>query len=467
VPAAPQHRLLSGLAALALTGGVLIAPALLAPTAASAQTADPSDQQVAEAAEWLAGQLSEEGTLTGSFPDGEGGTIEYTDWGRSLDSALALLAAGGHDDTLGRTLASVEEPDAVAEYTQGAPGDADDAAYVGATAKLATVVELTGGDATDVGGVDLLAQLRGLAQPSGRYADSSDWGDYANLLGHSFALLAFDAAGQAQPAGTVAGLLAAQCLDGGFPVTYEPTDAAAGCSSGPDSTGLVLQALAAVGEGDSVAAQEAVDWLLAQQQSDGSFPGEAAVNSTGYALLGLNAVGEPNAAAAAWLSDQQNPDGGLGKGDGGASDFYATAQALTGWSGTTFPGSARTVARAVAVPVDPTPTPTPTPSTPAPVDPTPTGPATPTPDAGSPAPTPTLGAGSGDSGGVLGAGTGTGGTGSTGGTGGSGATSSGGALPRTGSDTGTLVSAGLALLAAGAGLLVAGASRRGRARTSR
>ena len=455
MPATPPLRLLSGLAALALTGGTLLVP----PTA-WAQTADPSAEQVASAAGWLAGELSDAGTVTGSFPDGEGGTIDFTDWGRTLDSALALLAAGGEDDVLGRTLASVEGPDAVAEYTQGAPFDAEDAAYAGATAKLATVVELSGGDATDVGGVDLLAQLRGLAQPSGRYEDSSTFGDYANLFGHSFALLAFDTAGQTQPADALAGLLTAQCADGGFPVTYEPTGTG-GCSGEVDATGLVLQALAAVGEGESAAAQDAAAWLLDQQQADGRFPGEAPVNSTGYALLGLNAVGEPGGAAATWLSAQQNADGGLGKGDGSASDLFATAQALPGWAGETFVSAARPVARAGAVPTDPTPTPTPTPTDPAPTEPTPTDPAptepaTPT-EPAAPAPTateepaPSTGApvpGSGTDGGVEGEGRTTG------------SGTSGGGLPRTGADAGSLVSAGLALLAAGAGLLVAGATRR-------
>lgn len=320
--------------------------------------ATPADAEVvAAAADWLAGQLSEAGTVTGSYPGDDGAPVEYTDWGQTLDSALALLAAGGHDAVLGRALNSVEDPGAVAAYTQGAPGDGEDAAYVGATAKLAFVVAVTGGDPESVGGVDLLAQLTSLAQPDGRFADRSDFGNYANLYGHAFALLAYEGAGGTPTELMVQGLLDAQCDDGSFPETYP----GAICSGQIDATGLVLQALAAVGLGDSTAAADAVAWLTAQQADDGRFPGEAPVNSTGYAVLGLNAVDEPSGDAVAWLVSQQNDDGGLrlGAGDDASSDVFATAQALPALAGTTFAGSARAVSRSAAPETSPTPTATP------------------------------------------------------------------------------------------------------------
>ncbi len=332
----------AAVAALALTS-VAWAPAAAAQTAPAAAT----PAQVAAAAGWLAGELSQQGTVTGSFPDGAGGTIAFTDWGRTLDSALALLAAGGQDGALSRTLSRVESTSTVQEYTQGAPFDTAGSAYVGATAKLATVVELTGGDATDVAGTDLLAQLASLAQEDGTFTDRSSFGDFANLFGHSFALLAFDAAEATAPAGTVGALLGAACADGGFPQDYP----AAGqeCSSSIDATGLVLQALAAVDEGDSAVAQAAAGWLLEQQQADGSFAGEAPVNSTGYALLGLGALGTSSPEGVAWLVSTQQEDGGLSRGtaDATTSDLFATAQALPALAGTTFTASARDVVRSV------------------------------------------------------------------------------------------------------------------------
>ena len=209
------------------------------------------------------------------------------------------------------------------------------------------MVELTGGDATDVAGTDLLAQLASLAQEDGTFADRSSFGDFANLFGHSFAVLAFDAAQLPPPAGTVKALLGAACADGGFAEAY-PT-AGQECSSSVDATGLVLQALAAVDEGSSAAAQAAAGWLLQQQQSDGSFPGEAPVNSTGYALLGLGALGTSSPEGVDWLVSTQQVDGGLSRGtaDARTGDLYATAQALPALAGTTFTASARDVVRSI------------------------------------------------------------------------------------------------------------------------
>lgn len=328
------------LPALVLT---LAATAVVTPTTA-ASAAEPAAAQ--KAAAWLAGELTDAGTVVGSFPGSDGQSSTFTDYGRTLDAALALLAAGGHDDVLGRTLTTVTSASAVAAYTQGAPFDAENAAYAGATAKLAFVVEATGGDATSVGGVDLLAQLLSLVTEQGRLADRSDFGSFANLFGHAFALLALDTAGRTPSQALVQGLLSAQCPDGSFPQDYEPK-AGAACTGSIDATGLALQALAAIDLGASEDAQQARDWLLGQQKSDGSFPGEVPVNSTGYAAMGLTAVGVDTDRAAAYLASQQNADGGLrkGAGDATASDVFATSQALPALLEKTFQGSARDVAR--------------------------------------------------------------------------------------------------------------------------
>lgn len=313
------------------------APALAAPAAGTTV--------VDKAAARLAHDLSDAGSIVGSYQDGKGNTISYTDYGRTLDAALALLAAGSHDGTLGRALTTVESPDAVTAYTQGAPGDKAGAAYVGATAKLAFVVAATGGDPTKVGGVNLLSQLTALETADGRFADNSSFGNYANLFGHSFALLALKQAGQAVPDALVQGLISAACPDGSFPETY-PTSTAP-CKGSVDATGLVLQALAAVGQGSSQPAKDATAWLTGQQRRDGSFPGQAPVNSTGYATLGLDAVGAPIGGALTYLTSQQNSDGGLRTGAAGSasSDDFATAQALPALAGKTFVDSARAVPR--------------------------------------------------------------------------------------------------------------------------
>ena len=330
--------------ALVLVPALAAALTVTVATPAGATTGNTAATQ--KAADWLADQLTDAGTVVGEFPGAGGQSTVYTDWGQSLDSALGLLAAGGHDPKLGRTLTSVATPTAVIEYTQGAPFDKAGSAYVGATAKLAFTLEVTGGDATNAGGVDLLAQLQSLVTPEGRLADRSDFGNYANLFGHAFALLALDEAGRTPSASLVQGLTSAQCSDGSFPESYLPT-AGEQCKGSVDATGLVLQALAGLDLAGGDSAQRAKTWLQGQQKADGSFPGQAPVNSTAYAALGLNALGVDTASAVGYLASQQNADGGLRSGAASAasSDLFATAQALAALAGTTFQGAARAVVR--------------------------------------------------------------------------------------------------------------------------
>ena len=298
---------------------------------------------------------------------------EAVAYGFVLEIALALLAAGSQDIALGRLLTSVEDADAVADNT-GADPLSDGVRSVDAAARLAFVVELTGGDATAVGGVDLLARMVSMAQDDGRFVEGGS-DRFTSLEGHAFALLALDTAGQVPAEALVQGLLAAQCPDGSFPYVYEP-DEGTSCTGRVEVTGLVLQALAALDLGSDDAARSAVDWLRAQQQDDGSFlqldngmfPGpRPPVDITGPAVLGLNAVGEPTGDAVVWLTAQQNDDGGLHSADR-VSNAGSTALALPALAGTTYQHSARFVARQ-AVPVPPSsptpnPTATPTPSRP-------------------------------------------------------------------------------------------------------
>jgi hypothetical protein len=323
-----------------------LVPALALAIVASTATALPSTaaEPVAtgKAADYLASQLTDAGTVVGSFPGDAPGdpATTYTDYGRTLDAAIALLAAGGHDDVLGRTLTSVATPTAVLSYT----GSGSEL-YAGATAKLAFVIAATGGDANDVGGSKLLDQLRSLIGPDGRAADKSAYGNYAGLFAQAFAVLAFDTARVAQPSGLVQGLTSAQCADGSFPQLFPKAGEA--CTGSVDATGLVLQALAAVDLGTSSQAAAARNWLLGRQKADGSFPGEASVNSTGYAAAGLLAAGTDITKSQQYLVSQQQTDGGLARGDGTtASDLFATAQALPALAGRTFQERSRTVARA-------------------------------------------------------------------------------------------------------------------------
>ncbi|NUR59599.1 MAG: squalene--hopene cyclase [Catenulispora sp.] len=88
-----------------------------------------------------------------------------------------------------------------------------------------------------------------------------------------------------------------------------------------DVTAHVLEAYAALGRADSPAAQRAVDWLIKEQETDGSWFGRWGANhvyGTGAVVpalvaAGLDADDEVIRHAVCWLADHQNDDGGWGE----------------------------------------------------------------------------------------------------------------------------------------------------------
>ena len=77
--------------------------------------------------------------------------------GATIDVLFALAAVEQGGNTIDTIFAWLS--DRAAGYTQGAGFDADDAAYAGATAKLALAAIVAGQDPRGVGGIDLIAQL--------------------------------------------------------------------------------------------------------------------------------------------------------------------------------------------------------------------------------------------------------------------------------------------------------------------
>jgi hypothetical protein len=301
-----------------------------------------TDDPVQAAAGWLATGLVDGERLEGDFGP---------DVGLTADAVFALAGAGVAAEQL--AAASAWLATQVAGYTQGQPFDAPDAVYAGATAKLVLALLADGRDVTDVGGVDLVAQLQDREQPAsaddpGRFTDRSDYGDFSSTLTQSLAVLALARADGASPSDAAVGFtLAQQCPDGGF--RFDPDEA--GCTSSADTTGFAVQALLAHGSADAVAAaHDGVRWLLASQAADGGV--DANANATGLAAVAFALTGDEVAGATAgrdaarsFLLDLQlgcdsDAPGAIAFAADDRGDLArATAQALPGLTGVGIAGA--------------------------------------------------------------------------------------------------------------------------------
>ncbi|MCK5890434.1 prenyltransferase/squalene oxidase repeat-containing protein [Aeromicrobium sp.] len=295
----------SRLAALAI--GAVALPVLLAPSAGAAPSAT-SGQEVADAGAWLAPHVA---SGVYSYDSGFG---DYPDYGLSLDIVSALHQLGVQPAAQAAVLDGLAaEPEA---YGVGSAGGAG---------KLATVLQQTSRDASDLGGRDVLAEVVDMvvtdAGPElGRGVDASPWGDYSSGFTQPFVVSALSLAGDPLADDATDFLTRQQCADGGFRDVYsevDPTtfanaaylDPATSCESDLDSTLFAMTALqlaqaeGAAGLGTNLS--DATTYLLAQQSTDGSFDGAgfAGTNSTGQAARVLAVQGQAAAAlkAADWV----------------------------------------------------------------------------------------------------------------------------------------------------------------------
>lgn len=338
----------SALAAVGLT----LAVGLSAPPAQAAQT---TTEPAPAAAGWLADQL-----VDGQFLQFAG--TEFPDPGLTIDATLAFAAAGVAGADADAAMAWLAQPEVVASYV----GNGELEIYAGAHAKLAFGAQVQGLDPTSFGGVDLIERLLGLQDGTGRFLDTSEFGEFSNAFSQSFAILALAGA----PEGTVTGpldlavafQLAAQCPDGGFPEQF----GTANCQSDVDSTAMVVQALLAVGEDPAAG----LDWLAGQQQADGGYGANA--NSTGLAAQALRAGGRGGAAdrAVAFLTELQVGCDGPAERRGSVPTTAqepgdaprATAQAILGLVGTAMAELDGTTAEPAAPSLDCRAAPSPSPS---------------------------------------------------------------------------------------------------------
>lgn len=266
--------------------------ALLAPAALAA----PNDAESAEAAAaYIAENLVPEEVGTGVTADG----------------VLALLAAGGHDEQ-------------VAELTDLLEEQAQDYAGAGGAGagKLALVAAATGRDATDFGGVDLLAAITDSLAEDG--ACDASW---PSAFGNSLCILGLDRNDADVPAELLASSYSFQDSETGA-FGFQTED---GFTADTDSTGLMLAALSGVADDRDAAlsAAAARDYLLEAQTEDGYWEGYSPINSTGLVAPALETLGADIDTAVEWVAGQQLEDGGLPNVlDGETSDIMATNQGI-------------------------------------------------------------------------------------------------------------------------------------------
>ncbi len=426
---APTRRVLAAAAA-----ALLVLLAVLAVTAPPAQAAPPTtDDPTAAAAGWLAGQF-----VHGDHLETAAGGQSFPDAGVTLDAVLGFAAAGVAGDAAQAAMSWVGQPANLETYVGNGATDS----YPGALAKLALTAQAEGLDPTAFGSgrVDLLARLRALLTPSGRFSDKSSfvpYQDFSNGFSQSYAVLTLERAGAVPPA-AVSFLAGSACPGGGLPQDFgKPT-----CIPDPDTTAVAVQALAAAG--DDAAAAAGIRWLVGDQRADGSFGGGTSsegpnANSTGLAGQALRAAGATAAAgrAAAYLRTLQSGclaaparRGAIafdGSGFVAANAPRATAQALLGLSGPgllTLDGTAAEPAAPELACAAPPPS-----SAPATPSPTRSATAAPTSRAAAPAP-------------------------------GTSPAASGGTLPNTGASPRPVAWIGLGLLASGCALAFLGRRRR-------
>lgn len=288
-----------------LAAGAALSAAVLG--LGSSHGAAAASPEATPALAWLAGEL--DATAEGIFVY-DSGFGDFTDYGLTLDAVLALQLGGGHAGTVDRSMDAVESN--IAGYISHPDfGDGNGSgSYAGAIAKT-LLTEQIAGRSTSIGGTNLEAELRSAirgATPTARWTGrvDADHGDFTNGVTQALAVLALARTTDGVPAPVRDFLLAQQCDDGGFRISFDVVkpdftiDEAAstpGCDdddSDVDATAFALEALLTIRDEAGVpgAIDDAVAFLTA--------PANAADNANTAGLFGqaLRAAGQPAAADA-------------------------------------------------------------------------------------------------------------------------------------------------------------------------
>lgn len=315
--------------ALTLGAGAALsgAPAAAQPATPAAAAEPGADPALVRAVEHLLGQQDEAGGFAGFSGEPDPGVTtdavvalraassQGIDTAAAIDRAVAYLAANG------------------GAYAETGPGQA---------AKLALAAISGGQNPRDFGGADLIAALSSpdasdAATPAAILADS--------VYSHALVLLALAAANEPVPPAMVEALREAQIEDGSWAFAGT-TDLGAGDSN---TTGLVLQALVATGNGADPMVDSGLAYLSSVQNEFGQFLYQAGqadpadANSTALAVQALIATGQ-DPSGPEWLNATQglavfqNVSGGFRYVDiMPADNLLATVQAIPALAGYALP----------------------------------------------------------------------------------------------------------------------------------
>ena len=246
------------------------------------------------ASAFVAGQLA----AKGNYLNAEFGGESYPDYGLTIDALLGVAGTGTGTAQISKT-ADWLVANGTSYYGAGSE------AYAGSLAKQVVMLQATGRPSGA-----LLTKLKSMQTAAGRFSDKSEYGDYSNTIGQSWALIALKRSGEAVPTKAIDFLVAQQCADGGFRLEL----GAAKCTSDSDVTSFAVQALAANGRTTAVskapcsgvrpwaagapppppppttAVSKAAGYLATQQVASGGVRGGTSTESPNSNSAGLAAV---------------------------------------------------------------------------------------------------------------------------------------------------------------------------------
>lgn len=292
-------------------------PALREAKAAAATDSTPSTI----AAQWIADELTN-GLMVGKFGP---------DFGLTIDTGMAVSTVAGQGATV-TAINNALEP-RIAEYV----GDGTKESYVGALAKAAAFARTAKKNPTSYGGVNLITRIEGRTEDpaaagatpnplAGRVSDKSEFGDFANVVGQSYAVRALSLANSAEAGAARDFLLKQQCASGYFRLNFDkPAAASQSCAEGvagseadPDATSLAVINLVESGDNSQAvkdALAKAGTWLAARQRGSGAIrggTGTAKINTNSTALggyaMGLLKNRDAALKAALWVRKNQPVD---------------------------------------------------------------------------------------------------------------------------------------------------------------